>query len=232
MQKLINKILLTIGLFLLVINTSYAIPIFTQVEVNQDIEARIKGKSYKEPSPVLLRDLRYLQITYIDFSGNEQHGEMIVHKEVAEDVIGIFQELYYNKFPIAKMKLIDDYNADDDASMKANNTSSLNIRQVKNSTSWSKHSFGLAIDINPVQNPYVLGRDVEPIAGRAYVNREGSRPGMATNDSIVVKAFKLKGWTWGGDWQSPKDYQHFEKKISQRKDVGEMFSGLQKFFQK
>lgn len=175
-----------------------------------EIEQRIKGKSYKENSPVALEDLRYLTISYIDFEGKEHLGEMIVNKEVSKEVLEIFEELYKDKFPIARMELIDNFDADDNKSMSANNTSALCVRTMtSNKSKFSNHSYGLAIDINPIQNPYVMGEIVEPMEGRAYINRAVYKKGMITEKA--KEAFISRGWIWGGDWTSLKDYQHFEK---------------------
>ena len=120
-----------------------------------------------------------------------------------------FGSLYDAGFPIARMRLVDDYGADDDRSMAANNTSGFNCRRVAGQRSWSQHAYGAAIDINPVQNPYVRRTSVLPAAGRAYVDRTRQRPGMVLAGDPVVRAFAAVRWGWGGGFRSLKDYQHF-----------------------
>lgn len=162
--------------------------------------------------PVGMKDLSDLKISHWGFDGKIHSGEMMVHKDVAKEVSDIFSELFKQKFPIKKMELIDQYKGDDASSMEANNTSAFNCRAVTGSPGvFSEHSYGKAIDINPVQNPYVRGAVVAPPAGKKYLNRKKVRAGMIVADAAVVKAFKKRGWKWGGDWKTLKDYQHFEK---------------------
>jgi hypothetical protein len=133
---------------------------------------------------------------------------MVVATEVADDVLGAFARIYDEGFPIERMRLIDDYGADDDRSMAANNTSAFNCRRGTGSTSWSEHAYGRAIDINPVQNPYVRSTQVLPPAGTAYRDRSLWRLGMIREGDAVVRAVDAAGWGWGGRWISFKDYQH------------------------
>ena len=123
----------------------------------------------------------------------------------------IFKDLYVAKYPIDKIKLIDYYNANDDEAMMDNNTSAFCYREKPNSTELSVHSFGMSIDINPVQNPYVKGDVILPSIGEEFLNRSTARKGMITQDDLCYKAFTSRGWSWGGDWKNIKDYQHFEK---------------------
>jgi poly-gamma-glutamate synthesis protein (capsule biosynthesis protein) len=151
--------------------------------------------------------LRYVRVTFVRFDGTARQGELVVHKGVASDVVDAFHAMYDARFPIRRMRLVDDYQGSDDASMAANNTSAFNCRRVSGSSSWSEHSYGRAIDLNPVQNPYVYGRTVAPPAGKAYVARSPHRKGMVTR--AVRDAFSDIGWEWGGTWTTRKDYQHF-----------------------
>jgi len=131
---------------------------------------------------------------------------------VAIEVVEIFREIYKAKFPIAKMKLIDDYGANDDLSMADNNTSAFCVRSAQGyDDKYSKHSYGVAIDINPVQNPYVKGEIILPKSGESYLDRQKVRKGMIVEDHVVYRAFIKRGWIWGGKWQGLQDYQHFEK---------------------
>ena len=136
--------------------------------------------SWRAGCPVPRSDLRYLRMTYVGFDGLAHRGEMVVHRTAALKVISVFRRAYNARFPIYRMRLVDDYRGSDDASMAANNTSAFNCRRTSGGTAWSQHSYGRAIDINPVQNPYVAGGVVEPPAGKAYVTRSPLRKGMVT----------------------------------------------------
>ena len=130
-------------------------PTFEKSEITQDIYRRIYNNSYKDNENISLQDLNYLNITYYDYEGNKHIGEMIVNKNIADEVLEIFKELYDVKYPIYQMKLVDEYDASDFKSIEANNTSAFNYRYIENTTTLSKHAYGMAIDINPIQNPYV-----------------------------------------------------------------------------
>ena len=161
-----------------------------------------------------IKDLVLLQsvkVAYINLDGETQMGELIVHHELAEEVVDIFEEIYNCKFPIEKMITIDYYNCNDDKSMEDNNTSAFNYRMVSGSRKLSDHSYGRAIDINPLLNPYIRKRDIQPKNGKKYVDRTQNEKGMILQEDCVVKAFKSRGWQWGGDWKYSKDYQHFYK---------------------
>jgi len=177
----------------------------------------IKGGSWREGCPVGPRDLRYLKVKYIDFNGKGKMGELIVHRTVAKEVTDIFGELYSNKYPIKKMRLVSDYRASDFQSIEADNTSAFNCRPITGGKKWSLHSYGKAIDINPIENPYISRSGhishKKSLKHRKRVHRNSSaadKAVMLKNDKIV-KAFKKRGWRWGGDWNSIKDYQHFDK---------------------
>ena len=128
-------------------------------------------------------------------------------------LIEIFEVLYNAKFPIEKMVLIDDYDGDDNLSMADDNTSAFNYRNVPGTSTLSNHSYGVAIDINPLVNPYVRENDVMPPEGQDFLDREDVRPGMIIQGDVVYDSFISRGWTWGGDWETVKDYQHFEKTL-------------------
>ena len=163
--------------------------------------------SWRSGCPVPRSDLRYLRMTYVGFDGSAHTGEMVVHRNHATRTVGVFRRLYDSRFPIYRMRLVDDYRGSDSASMDADNTSAFNCRKVTGGTAWSQHSYGRAIDLNPVQNPYVSGQTVEPAAGAAYRTRWPLRKGMV--NWTVRDAFADVGWFWGGNWRSPKDYMHF-----------------------
>jgi hypothetical protein len=163
--------------------------------------------TWRPGCPVPLRDLRYLRVSFVRFDGTAGSGRLVVHEDVARPVVGVFRALYEQRFPIRRMRLVDAYRGSDDASMAADNTSAFNCRKVTGGTSWSEHSYGRAIDVNPVQNPYVAGSTVAPPAGASYVDRSPLRKGMVTRG--VRSAFTAIGWSWGGSWTTKKDYQHF-----------------------
>eukprot|EP00274_Cyanoptyche_gloeocystis_P008301 CAMPEP_0196654644 /NCGR_PEP_ID=MMETSP1086-20130531/4372_1 /TAXON_ID=77921 /ORGANISM="Cyanoptyche gloeocystis , Strain SAG4.97" /LENGTH=173 /DNA_ID=CAMNT_0041986531 /DNA_START=22 /DNA_END=540 /DNA_ORIENTATION=+ len=162
---------------------------------------RISGCSWRPDGPVTISDLRYLTLSYKDMQGNPQVGELVVHESVASEVTEIFRELYEKGFPIEKMRLIDDYDADDDLSMADNNTSALCVRPLTGGKKeWSNHAYGLAIDINPRLNPYVKGSVIHPENGAQYANRSNKVPGMIFKGDDCYNAFVRRGWEWGGDW--------------------------------
>ncbi len=166
------------------------------------------GSSWHDGCPVPLADLRHLTLTYRGFDGADHAGELVVASSVADEVVAIFRQLYQDGYPIESMRLVDDFGGDDDASMTANNTSAFNCRPVTGGGGFSEHSYGTAIDVNPVQNPYLSGSTVLPAAGRAYLDRP-DEPGVIHDGDAVVAAFAAYGFSWGGDWSGPIDYQHF-----------------------
>ncbi len=194
--------------------------------ITSEIAARIVGKSWVPESPVPLDDLRYVTPLYIDFDDEIQEGEIVVHKDVAEDVVAIFKELLDVGYPIERMQLIDDYDADDGASIDANNTSALCCRELSGTSGmWSGHSFGTAIDINPGYNPYIDGKRICPDRAVPYVDRTIDHPALITEDSACYIAFTRNGFKWFGLKSSHKsfhtfdyDYHHFEKDIDISQD--------------
>lgn len=185
--------------------------------LTEDIKDRINGLSYKEDCTVPYEDLRYVSVLYEDFNGETQSGEIICNKAIANDLLEIFYELYCSHYQIDKIRLIDEYEADDDLSCAANNTSCFNFRQVYGSNTLSKHALGLAIDINPFQNPYVTYPDgverISPSGSEPYADRTSGLPHMITEDDLCYRLFTEHGFTWGGHWKTLKDYQHFQKEI-------------------
>jgi poly-gamma-glutamate synthesis protein (capsule biosynthesis protein) len=148
-------------------------------------------------------------VSHWGFDGRVHTGRLIVAARGAPAIVRALRALYDARFPIRRMKLVERYGSDDDRSMAADNTSAFNCRLVEGSTSWSAHAYGLAIDINPLENPYLRGGQVLPPAGRAYLDRRRWRTGMIHAGDKVVRAFAAVGWSWGGAWHSPVDYQHF-----------------------
>jgi D-alanyl-D-alanine carboxypeptidase-like protein len=165
--------------------------------------------SYRPGCPVGPSQLRAIRMRYWGFDGYAHTGTLVVHASVVTQIVSVFQRLYEARFPIRRMVGLEIYKGSDNASMAADNTSGFNCRRVKPSGPWSEHAYGRAIDVNPIENPYVHGGRVEPPAGRAYIDRSRRRPGMAIRSGMLVRAFDEAGWFWGGRWRSSKDYQHF-----------------------
>lgn len=176
--------------------------------IDETTREDMTGKSWREGCPVAIEDLRVVELSHYDFSGRATKGELIVAADVAAKVVEAFKALFDAKFPIQRMRPVRSYGGDDDASMADNNTSAFNCRLVGGSKRLSQHAYGRAIDINPVQNPYVRKTKVSPPAGRAYLDRTDVRPGMIVEGGPARRAFRTIGWGWGGKWRSVKDYQH------------------------
>ena len=186
---------------------------FYYEELSTFIKKRITGKSYPvkfnvQFNSVSYDDLRYVVVKYYDFEGNlHNRGELIVNKLLADDVVKIFYELYLVKYPINSIKLPDDYNGSDEASMEDNNTSCFNYRKVENSDKLAWHAFGVAIDVNPLFNPYVTEQEIYPSNGKEYADREKEFQGKIDQDDYLYSVFTKYGWKWGGDFVHTKDYQ-------------------------
>ena len=189
-------------------------PVFYAEEISDEVFERMRGVSFPEDCPVKLSDLRYLRLSYKDMEGNTHEGEMVCNAAIADKLIDIFTKLYENDYPIERMSLVDDYNADDELSMSANNTSCFNFRYISGTKKISKHGEGLAVDLNPLYNPYVKEKDgtihVEPESGAAYTDRTLDFDYKIDENDLAYKLFTEAGFTWGGSWKSVKDYQHFE----------------------
>lgn len=189
---------------------------FTSHPITDELFRRMQGKSYKADCTVPREELRYLQVLHRDLSGQIRLGELVCNRAIAKDLLDIFRQLYEASYPIERMVLIDDYEADDERSMLANNCSAFNFRFIAGTKKLSNHSRGLAVDINPLYNPYVKQRAdgslyVSPEAGRRYADRSATFDYKITADDLCCRLFKEHGFEWGGDWTSLKDYQHFEK---------------------
>jgi hypothetical protein len=166
--------------------------------------------SWRPGCPVAPADLRKLELTYWGFDSQPHAGALVVHASEADSITDVFRRLYERRFPIRRMELIDVYGGSDDASIAADNTSAFNCRNAVASgpPTWSAHAYGKAIDVNPIENPYILDGEVIPPAGAPFVDRANVRPGMAVRGGELNAAFAAAGWLWGGVWASP-DYQHF-----------------------
>lgn len=187
---------------------------FAYTEIPDIIFNRINGVSFTEDCPVAREDLRYMTVLYWGTDKSAHKGELIVNKAIAEDVAQVFFRLYKASYQIESVKLIDEYGGSDEVSMAKNNTSCFNARRMTGSDGWSMHAYGLAIDINPLYNPYV-GSDgtVLPVMSEQYADRENSFLMKIDEQDFAYRMFAEHGFTWGGSWNSVKDYQHFEKSI-------------------
>lgn len=208
----------TVIIFIVVNVTLFAQYSASISNILPDIKQRmIKGNSWNKACPVSLKDLRYLRMKYINFDGEDKMGEMIVHKDFAVEVTQIFEALYMMDYPINKMRLVSDYKGSDWNSIEADNTSAFNCRKATGSKKFSKHSYGKAIDINPIENPYVFRsgnsshKASKPFLKRKRIGNSAAQKAMFLPDDEAVQVFKKHGWKWGGDWKSVKDYQHFSK---------------------
>lgn len=192
---------------------------FYYIELSSEIKEQITGLSYPaDDSNIAISydELRYVKLLYYDFDGFVHEGELIVNARLADEVTEIFLQLYQAKYPFTSIKLVDEYGqaADDELSMQANNTSAFNYRPVAGTKKLSFHSFGAAIDINPLLNPYVKADgSIYPANSADYVDRSRDFPGKIDHDDLAYRLFTAYGWEWGGDWTTPKDYQHFAKDL-------------------
>jgi poly-gamma-glutamate synthesis protein (capsule biosynthesis protein) len=177
--------------------------------LDADTRELMTGTSWREGCPVGLAALRLVRITYVGFDGDPHRGELVVHRRWGDEILWVFHRLYRRGFPIRRVRLVDRYGADDRESMRHDNTSAFNCRYVAGTTSWSQHAYGRAVDLNPVENPFVSGSRVSPARGRRYLDRTDVRPGMVVEGDAVWRAFRRIGWEWGGAWSPTKDYQHF-----------------------
>lgn len=186
--------------------------------LSEDIKQKITGISYPETGcTVPYEDLNYVGLLYIDFDGEAQEGELICNKAIAQDMVEIFYELFQNDYRIERIRLIDEYGGDDTLSMEDNNTSCFNYRVVDGTTNLSKHALGCAIDINPFYNPYVVYNKngngdtyISPKGSEVYADRSRDFPYKIDENDLCYKLFTAHGFTWGGNWNSSKDYQHFQ----------------------
>lgn len=189
---------------------------FSVNAIPDSIFALMRGRSYKHDCTIPRSSLRYILCLHRDDVGRSVVGEMVVNKAIAKDVVEIFRQLYEASYPIERMRLIDYWDADDERAMTANNSSSFNFRFISHTRKVSKHGMGMAIDINPLYNPYTKtlrnGKTiVEPAAGKPYLDRQREYKYKITRGDLCCRLFRKYGFRWGGDWKTMKDYQHFEK---------------------
>jgi len=179
--------------------------------IDAETRARMTGVSWHRGCPVGFAGLRLLRVSHWGFDGRVHRGRLVVNRDAAAGMLGVMRKLYRLRYPIRRMRLVDAYGADDRRSMAADNTSAFNCRFVAGSAGvWSEHAYGRAIDVNPIENPYVTGSGyVSPPAGAPFMDRSGHAQGLIHRGGPVVDAFAAAGWEWGGNWSWPKDYQHF-----------------------
>lgn len=192
-------------------------PVFTIEEIPEKIFENMQGKSFHENEWISREDLRYLQVSHYGFDKKIHLGELIVNHRIAKEILEIMKDLFEHQYPIEKMVLIDAYDGDDNRSMEDNNSSAFNYRLIAGTDRLSNHALGLAIDINPKYNPYIRadgqgGILIEPAGSEGYADRNMKFPYKIDDNDLCYLLFKAKGYTWGGNWTTPKDYQHFEKK--------------------
>lgn len=208
--------------------------------ISKPLMHRIRGISYRENEQISPAELRYLRIPYIDFCGETRTGEMICNHSIAMPLLDIFHTLFEHRYPIERIQLVDDFQADDDLCCLKNNTSCFNYRTIAGTDTLSRHAFGMAVDINPFFNPYVtyiskntdgtaditgaattnahsasaesnIHVRISPPGSEAYADRERDFPHKLGPGDLCYELFISHGFTWGGDWTHCKDYQHFEQ---------------------
>jgi hypothetical protein len=173
--------------------------------------AAMTPRSWRPGCPVGLGDLRVVRVSHWDFRGRVRSGRLVVHKEVADGVVAIWRDLYAARFPIRWMVPIERFGGSDFRSIEADNTSAFNCRYVDGTRRWSQHAYGRAIDINPIENPYVSGGRTSHPKSVPFVGRSPRRPGMIVEGDAATRAFDAAGWSWGGRWHASKDYQHISQ---------------------
>lgn len=178
--------------------------------LSKQLRAEMTGVSWKPGCPVSLDDLVLIRTVHRGFDEGVHDGELVVAKSVAKKMVTVLRAIWDTGFPIERMQRIELFKGDDDASMAANNTSAFNCRKVAGKDAWSRHSYGTAIDVNPLVNPFVRADGVvQPPEGAAYVDRTKRAMGLILADDAVVRAFRKIGWKWGGAWTKARDFQHF-----------------------
>ena len=189
---------------------------FSSQPIPDSVFQRMQGRSWPEGCTIRRADLRYLRLSHYDAEKRQHVGEMVCNKVIADDLLDIFRELYRQQYPIQRIRLIDDYDASDERSMRDNNSSCFCYRRISGTTKLSKHAQGMAVDINTLYNPYVRTgkngrRIVEPATATKYVDRRKSFPYKIVKGDLLHRLFLQHGFKWGGSWRTMKDWQHFEK---------------------
>jgi D-alanyl-D-alanine carboxypeptidase len=180
----------------------------TVTRIGPSVRARM-GATWQPGCPVALADLRYVTVSFRGFDGRAHTGELVVNRRVATRVVAVFARLYAARFPIEEMRLVTTADLEAHPTGDGNNTAAFVCRPARGQTRWSAHAYGLAVDLDPFQNPFHRGDLVLPELASAYLDRADRRPGMIEPGDAVTRAFAAIGWTWGGSWRSPKDLMHF-----------------------
>lgn len=183
-----------------------------QPAVVEPVTAQDLGATWRPECPVAPAQLRRIELDYLGLDTVTHRGQIVVNQDLVDDTIAVFDRLYRMGFPIERMRTADQYpNADDELSMRDNNTSAFNCRDIPGTGRWSYHAYGRAIDLNPRFNPYIDSEGIQPANAEVYADRDRIDPGLLHAGDAAVRAFTEHGWRWGGNWRSPKDYQHFER---------------------
>jgi hypothetical protein len=200
-----------VGLAVFFAAAALASPFHAHVQpIPSAMRAQMTGVSWHTGCPVALDDLRLITLTYYGFDGRAHTGRLVANRAAAAVLVAVFRRLYAARFPIRRMEPVDRYGGDDFRSIEADNTSSFNCRAATGSSHWSNHAYGLAIDVDPIENPYTSGGRSSHRASAPYLDRSRHRAGMAYDGGVLVEAFRAQGWGWGGSWSgSVRDYQHF-----------------------
>lgn len=184
-----------------------------QFSIQKADGAVLARSSWHDGCPVNANELAYVTVTFYGFDHVTHVGELLVHRNVADDIVTVFKKLHQAQFPIEAMHILTAEEVatelTNDATGDVNVTSGFECRSVVTGDVWSQHAYGLAVDINPFHNPYLRDQQVIPELAGAYLDRNNVRPGMIVADDVVVNAFAAIGWPWGGDWSSVKDWMHF-----------------------
>ena len=209
------KILKILFITLLYTSCLYGQDDFSVSPIPDSIWAKMQGKTFVDNPNIQRSDLRYLRVLHWDYDQQTHQGELVCNKLIADKLLSIFRELYRQHYPIQHIRLADEYDADDERQMRDNNTSCFCYRTVAGSKSLSYHARGLAVDINPLYNPYVRQRKdgtyfVQPATATPYINRSRAYRYKITKDDLCYRLFIQHGFTWGGSWKAYKDYQHFD----------------------
>ncbi len=186
--------------------------LFSSEPISDKVFDRMDGVSFGKDCTTKRKNLRYLRVLHRGFDGETHIGEIVCNKEIAKDLLYIFRQLYQEEYPIEKILLVDEYGGDDELSMEDNNTSCFNFRPVAGTGRLSQHAYGRAIDINPLYNPYITSDGFVPVNAGDYVDRSAENPYKIDRNDLCYQLFDERGFTWGGSWNSVKDYQHFQKK--------------------
>ena len=186
--------------------------LFSAEPISDKVFDRMDGVSFGKDCTTKRKNLRYLRVLHRGFDGETHIGEIVCNKEIAKDLLYIFRQLYQEEYPIEKILLVDEYGGDDELSMEDNNTSCFNFRPVAGTGRLSQHAYGRAIDINPLYNPYITSDGFVPVNAGDYVDRSAENPYKIDRNDLCYQLFDERGFTWGGSWNSVKDYQHFQKK--------------------